>query len=71
MRLALVLVGDRASAEDVVQDAFLGLHQRYDRLRDREKVLAYLRSSVLNRSRSVLRKRRLPGFFAGTYQPPV
>ncbi|ETK35264.1 RNA polymerase subunit sigma-24 [Microbispora sp. ATCC PTA-5024] len=70
-RLALIMVGDRESAEDVVHDAFLGLHRRFGDLRDRDKALVYLRSSVLNNARSVLRRRRLPSWFAGTYDPPV
>jgi DNA-directed RNA polymerase specialized sigma24 family protein len=37
--VALVLVGDRPSAEGVVQDAFLGLYRSLHRLRDTDKVL--------------------------------
>ncbi|GAA3096262.1 SigE family RNA polymerase sigma factor [Streptosporangium carneum] len=70
-RLALVMVGDRESAEDVVQEAFLGLHRRFGGLRDPGKALVYLRSAVLNNARSVLRRRRLPSWFAATYEPPV
>ncbi|MEU8193153.1 SigE family RNA polymerase sigma factor [Microbispora amethystogenes] len=70
-RLALIMVGDRESAEDVVQDAFLGLHRRFDGLRDQDKALVYLRASVLNQARTVLRRRRLPSWFAGAYDPPV
>jgi RNA polymerase sigma-70 factor (sigma-E family) len=57
-RLALVMVGERQTAEDVVQEAFLGLYRRWNRLRDPAKALTYLRSSVLNGCRSVLRRRR-------------
>ena len=32
-RFALLLVGDKATAEDVVQDAFLGLYRNWDGLR--------------------------------------
>jgi DNA-directed RNA polymerase specialized sigma24 family protein len=41
----------------VVQDAFLAMHEAWQRLRDAEKALAYLRQTVVNRSRSVLRHR--------------
>jgi RNA polymerase sigma factor (sigma-70 family) len=58
VRLALVLLGDQASAEDVVQDAFLGLYRSMGRLRDPEKVVPYLRASVINGARTVLRGRR-------------
>jgi RNA polymerase sigma-70 factor (sigma-E family) len=57
VRLALLLVGDRPTAEDVVQEVFTSLHARGDRLRPQGDPLAYLRAAVLNRSRSVLRRR--------------
>nr|WP_245681862.1 SigE family RNA polymerase sigma factor [Actinomadura kijaniata] len=69
MRLALLMVGDRPTAEDVVQEAFAGLYRRWGGLRDRDKALTYLRSAVLNGSRKVLRRRRLP--FRVQHQPPV
>jgi RNA polymerase sigma-70 factor (sigma-E family) len=59
VRLAALLVDDTASAEDVVQDAFVALHRRSAALRDPEAALAYLRASVLNLSRSVLRRRQV------------
>ncbi len=59
VRLAVLLVDDVASAEDVVQDAFIALHRRADTLRDPDAALAYLRTTVLNRSRSVLRRRQV------------
>ncbi|TYK53386.1 RNA polymerase sigma factor [Actinomadura decatromicini] len=69
VRLALVMVGDRPTAEDVVQDSFLGLYRRWGRLKDPDKALTYLRSSVLNNCRSVLRRRgRRP---LGVQDPPV
>ncbi|MGD0706344.1 MAG: sigma factor, partial [Trebonia sp.] len=48
VRLAVLLVGDRASAEDIVQDAFVGLYRRWDQLTDTSTPLAYLRVSVIN-----------------------
>lgn len=57
VRLAVLLVRDVASAEEVVQDAFVAMHNAWRRLRDPEKALAYLRQSVVNRARSVLRHR--------------
>jgi RNA polymerase sigma-70 factor (sigma-E family) len=59
VRLAALLVDDVASAEDVVQDAFVALHRRAEGLRDPEAALAYLRTSVVNLSRSVLRRRHV------------
>jgi RNA polymerase sigma-70 factor (sigma-E family) len=57
VRLAVLMVGDRATAEDVVQDAFEQLHRRWRSLRQPSSALDYARSAVLNRSRSVLRRR--------------
>ena len=60
VRLAAFLVRDRGTAEEVVQDAFVALtHGGWLRLRDNEKALAYLRQSVVNKSRSVLRHRQV------------
>ena len=57
VRLAALLVRDVPTAEDVVQDSFVAMHDSWQRLRDAESALAYLRQAVLNRSRSVLRHR--------------
>ena len=57
VRLAAMLVRDTSTAEEVVQDAFIAMHDGWHRLKDTEKALAYLRQAVVNRSRSVLRHR--------------
>ena len=57
VRLAALLVRDTPTAEEVVQDSFVAMHGGWQRLRDAEKALAYLRQAVVNRSRSVLRHR--------------
>jgi RNA polymerase sigma-70 factor (sigma-E family) len=64
-RLALVMLGDAAAAEDVVQDAFLGLFRRWDSLADAGAAPAYLRASVLNGCRTAIRRRSRPGVPAG------
>jgi RNA polymerase sigma-70 factor (sigma-E family) len=56
VRLAVIMTGDRASAEDIVQDAFLGLYRRWEQLTDTSFPLAYARASVLNGCRSALRR---------------
>lgn len=56
VRLAMLMLGDQESAEDVVQEAFLGLYRRWDKLNDRDRVVAYVRSSVMNGCRDVLRR---------------
>jgi RNA polymerase sigma-70 factor (sigma-E family) len=55
VRLSSLLLHDNAAAEDVVQDAFVAMHRSWRRLRDPDRALAYLRQSVVNRSRSRLR----------------
>lgn len=57
VRLAALLVRDVATAEEVVQDSFIAMQASWRKLRDTEKALSYLRQSVVNRSRSVLRHR--------------
>jgi RNA polymerase sigma-70 factor (sigma-E family) len=59
VRLAVMLVHDVQTAEEVVQDAFEAMHMAWRRLRDREKALSYLRQAIVNRSRSVLRHRKV------------
>ncbi|MET8685183.1 SigE family RNA polymerase sigma factor [Streptomyces sp. NPDC004732] len=59
VRLAVLLVDDIPTAEDVVQEAFAALYRRHgeslDNIADPE---AYIRRSVVNASRDVLRRRR-------------
>src|SRR5215468_5256993 len=57
VRLAALLLRDVATAEEVVQDSFVAMHTAWRRIRDNDKALSYLRQSVVNRSRSVLRHR--------------
>lgn len=57
VRLAAMLVRDTSTAEEVVQEAFISMHDAWHRLKDSEKALAYLRQAVVNGSRSVLRHR--------------
>jgi len=57
-KLAYVMIGDRDTADDIVQDAFSGLYRRWEHLSDPRKALSYLRSAVLNSCRSTLRRRR-------------
>lgn len=61
VRLAVLLVGDLGIAEEVTQDSFIAMHDARRQLGDRDKALCYLRQSVVNRSRSVLRHRMLAG----------
>jgi RNA polymerase sigma-70 factor (sigma-E family) len=66
VRLAVLMVDDRQSAEDLVQEAFAELYRRWP-LNDADKAVGYLRTTVLNRGRSTLRRRRV----ARLYTPPL
>jgi RNA polymerase sigma-70 factor (sigma-E family) len=66
VRLAILLVDEPATAEDVVQEAFTGLHRNWGGLRDAQAAVGYLRTAVVNGSRSVLRRRKT----ARDYTPP-
>jgi RNA polymerase sigma-70 factor (sigma-E family) len=66
VRLSVLLVRDVETAEEVVQDSFVAMHGRWRTLREPEKGLAYLRQTVVNRSRSVLRHRGV----RARYTPP-
>jgi RNA polymerase sigma-70 factor (sigma-E family) len=57
LRLAALLLDDLGSCEDVVQEAFIRVHTARARVREPEKLLAYLRQTVVNLSRSTLRRR--------------
>ena len=51
VRLAVLLVHDTATAEAVVQDAFVAMYAGPHRLRDNGEALSYLRAAVVRRSR--------------------
>jgi RNA polymerase sigma-70 factor (sigma-E family) len=61
IRLAYVILGDRPAAEDVVQEAFCNLFRRWDRLPHTDGLEYYVRASVVNACRSVLRRRAVRG----------
>jgi RNA polymerase sigma-70 factor (sigma-E family) len=67
VRLSVLLVRDPETAEEVVQDSFVAMHGRWRSLRDPDQGLAYLRQTVVNRSRSVLRHRGVQA----AYSPPA
>ncbi len=54
VRLAVLMVGDLPTAEDVVQDVYARLHSR---AREPQDPLPYVRAAVLNGCRSALRRR--------------
>jgi RNA polymerase sigma-70 factor (sigma-E family) len=58
-RLAYLVTGDRALAEDIVQDAFVRLYGRFRDLRNPDAFEFYLRRTVVNLARSHFRHRRV------------
>jgi RNA polymerase sigma factor (sigma-70 family) len=68
VRLAHVITGSNQLAEEVVQDAFLALHVRWERI---DNPHGYVWQSVVNGSRKVLRRRATERRYPAEYQPPV
>lgn len=56
-RLAYVILGDAALAEEIVMEALLKTFTGWGRLRDLDRVDAYLRRSVVNLCRSKIRRK--------------
>lgn len=71
VRLSVLLVRDQGAAEEIVQDAFVAVHGRWSKLRDPDRALAYLRQSVVNRSRSALRHRGVVERYAARERVPA
>ena len=71
VRQAALLVGDFATAEDVVQGCFIALHRAWWRVRDTSRALFYLRRSMINKSRSVLRRRAVADRHSLLSQPAL
>jgi DNA-directed RNA polymerase specialized sigma24 family protein len=69
VRLAALLIRDVATAEEMVQESFVAMHSGWRRLCDSDKALSYIRQSVVNRSRSVLRHRGVADWNAP--EPPA
>jgi RNA polymerase sigma-70 factor (sigma-E family) len=59
LSLAFLLTGEWHLAEDLVQEAFVRVAGRFRHLRDPDRFEAYLRRSVVNLHRSLLRRRRV------------
>ena len=54
-----------------MQDAFVGLHRNFGTIREGDRAIAYLRTSVVNGSRSKLRRRRTERNHIPPYLPPA
>jgi DNA-directed RNA polymerase specialized sigma24 family protein len=69
VKLAAFILGEQATGEDVVQDVFTRLHQRWDMLADPGEPLPYLRAAVVNGCRSAIRRRGRAERHAGHDSP--
>lgn len=59
VRLATLLLGSSDTAEEVVQEALIGIYRRLGRFAESADAAGYLRSSVVNGCRSVHRHRKV------------
>ena len=64
LKLAYLLTGDRGLAEDLVQDAFVRMAGRLVHLRAPGGFQAYLRTTIVNMSRSHFRRRAVERRYA-------
>lgn len=71
VRVAALLLHDDAAAEEIAQEAFVALHRSWARVRDPDRAAAYLRQTVVNRSRSALRRRAVADRFLRRQGPAV
>lgn len=69
VRLAYLLVGDLGDAEDVAQEVLEQLYRRWSEVRP-DTAMAYARTAVVNRSRSLLRRRAVARRFAPRFAQP-
>lgn len=59
LRFAYVLVGNRDLAEDLMQEAFIRAFGRLDNLREQDALPGYLRTTILNLTRTHFRRQRI------------
>jgi RNA polymerase sigma-70 factor (sigma-E family) len=56
--LALLILGANATAEDIVQEAFIRVYGSWSKIRDPDRAAGYLRITTINLARSVLRRQQ-------------
>jgi RNA polymerase sigma-70 factor (sigma-E family) len=75
-RLAYVILGDAALAEEIVMEALIRTFSGWRRIRDKDRVDAYLRRAVVNLCRSKIRRKTIEArvnaehFRRGELKPP-
>jgi RNA polymerase sigma-70 factor (sigma-E family) len=70
VRLATALLDQRASAEEVVQQAYVDVLRRWDTARRADDVVSYLRRAVVNGARDRLRRRRTRRLYVAPHAVP-
>jgi RNA polymerase sigma-70 factor (sigma-E family) len=71
VRMSALLLGDVGSAEEIVQDSFIATRAAWHGLHDIDKGTHYLRRTVMNRSRSLLRHRAVVEKHMSTSEPDM
>jgi len=69
VRLGYLLLGERAAAEDIAQDVLEQVYKRWPSLRE-DSLLAYAHAAVVNRARSVGRRRAVANKFSAILATP-
>jgi RNA polymerase sigma-70 factor (sigma-E family) len=69
--IARLLLGSEADGEEIVQEAFVRVSSRRERLLDTDAAPAYLRATVVNLSRSSIRRRVVARRYEPSTQPLV
>jgi len=69
VRLGYLLLGDRAVAEDIAQDVLEQIYKRWPTLRE-DSLLAYAHAAVVNRARSVGRRKVVASKFSALLATP-
>ena len=64
LRLAYLMTGDRASAEDIVQEAFVRVAGRFVELRNPDAFGPYLKKTVINLCRKQFRRNKVERAYA-------
>lgn len=69
VRITALLLDDHSLSEEVVQDAYVKMHGAWSRIRDPKAAEAYLRTAVVNLSRSRMRRRLVARKYAPKPMP--
>ena len=67
LRVAALVVGSRTQAEEAVQDAFATVHQRWASI---DNPGGYLRTTVVNNARQIVRRRGIEERVTASLDPP-